>query len=237
VNDAQWVLRARGARLGYRRQAVLSGVELCVRPGEFWFFLGRNGSGKTTLLRGILGLLAPLAGQLERHPALCARERLGYVPQRSQQNPSLPTTVHEFVTLGFVGIHLDRRRRAEQLAWALERTHLAELVHQDYWALSGGQRQRALVARALVRRPSLLVLDEPTEGFDVPTEESLLRTLADLRAEDGLTILFVTHKLSVAERFATHVALFAEGRVAAGPRDAVLGDAARRVFGGAEDET
>ena len=89
-----------------------------------------------------------------------------------------------------------------------------------------------LVARALVRRPAWLVLDEPTEGLDIGTEEALLGTLAALHRDEGVTLLFVTHKLSIAARYATHVALFHEGRVTTGRRDPVLAsEPARRIFG------
>jgi zinc transport system ATP-binding protein len=223
---------ARDLAFGYGGRAVLSAVDMTVREGEFWFLLGRNGSGKTTLLRGILGLLSPLSGTIERRSGREAREQLGFVPQRCEINPALPTTVREFVSLGCVGIRASRSERSANLRWALERTDLEGLARADYWALSGGQRQRALVARALVRRPRVLVLDEPTEGFDLRTEEGLLRTLADLHRERGTTILFVTHKLSVAERHASHVALFDRGSVVAGPRAEVLRlERTQAVFG------
>jgi ABC-type Mn2+/Zn2+ transport system ATPase subunit len=226
------LLRARGLALGYGRRSVLSGVDLEVRAGEFWFFIGRNGSGKTTLVRALLGLLAPRAGRLERPAALTGPERLGFVPQRCELNRSLPTTAREFVSFGFVGTRLTAGERAERLAWALERAGLTGLEQADFTSLSGGQRQRALVARALVRRPALLLLDEPTEGLDVGTEEALLQTLAELNRREGVTLLFVTHKLAIAARHASHVALFEGGRVQAGPRAALLDRAAiERVFG------
>jgi ABC-type Mn2+/Zn2+ transport system ATPase subunit len=211
---------------------VLSAVDLEVRAGEFWFLLGRNGSGKTTLLRALLGLLAPRAGRLERRADLVGQQRIGFVPQRCEINRSLPTTAREFVSFGFVGTRLTAAQRAERFAWALERAGLAGLEQSDYGALSGGQRQRALVARALVRRPSLMLLDEPSEGLDAGTEEALLRTLADLNRSEGVTLLFVTHKLAIAARHASHVALFESGRVHAGPREQMLAPAAiERVFG------
>jgi ABC-type Mn2+/Zn2+ transport system ATPase subunit len=213
------ILDARDLAIGYRGHPVLTGVDWTVRPGDYWFLLGPNGSGKTTLLRAVLGLILPLAGSLQRDPELASLPHTGFVPQHSRINPTLPTTVREFVALGSVGL---RERDAGSLAWALARVGLAELAPRDLRALSGGQRQRALVARALVRRPRLLVLDEPTEGLDVASEESFLATIEALHREEQLTLLFVTHKLRIAARYATHVALFAAGHVRAGPRDAVL---------------
>jgi zinc transport system ATP-binding protein len=226
------LLEARALELGYAGRRVLAGVDLVVRPGEAWFLLGANGSGKTTFLRAVLGLLEPTRGRLRLHPVLAARARLGFVPQGTSLSPSLPTTVREFVSLGLVGTRTPRTRRGQEIHRALEQVGLAALARSDFWSLSGGQRQRALLARALVRRPSWMLLDEPTEGLDVRTEEALLRTLGQLNRRDGLTLLFVTHRLAIAARHATHVALFHGGAVTAGPRAALVGsEAARSVFG------
>jgi len=226
------LIEARGVELAYGRQAVVSGVDLTIRPGESWFLLGTNGSGKTTLLRAALGLLAPRRGELRRDPAHASPARLGFVPQVTAINPSLHTTVREFVSLGQAGAPIPKNERPEALRWALEQVGLLERAEDDYWSLSGGQQRRALVARALVRRPSWLVLDEPTEGLDIGTEESLLTTLATLHREQRVTLIFVTHKLSIAARYASHVALFSDGRVLAGARDEVLAsEPARRIFG------
>jgi ABC-type Mn2+/Zn2+ transport system ATPase subunit len=228
--DAQ--VRARGLTLGYGGAPIVSGVDLEIAPGEVWFLLGPNGSGKTTLLRALLGLLEPLAGELWLHPDVSDRAHVGYVPQSSAWSPALPTTVREFVGLGFVGTRASGEERRTALRWALARVGLESLALGDFRALSGGQRQRALLARALVRRPRVLVLDEPTEELDVPSARVLLDTLAQLVREEGTTLVFVTHVLELAARFATHVALFAGGRVSAGPRDAMLAaDALARAFG------
>ncbi len=96
------------------------------------------------------------------------------------------------------------------------------MARRDFWALSGGQRQRALLARALVRRPALLVLDEPTNGLDLSTEDALLNFLADLNHEEGTTLLVVTHDLAVAGRYARNVVLVHGGGTVAGPRERVL---------------
>jgi ABC-type cobalamin/Fe3+-siderophores transport system ATPase subunit len=106
------------------------------------------------------------------------------------------------------------------------------MAGRDYWSVSGGQRQRALVARALVRRPRLLILDEPTNGLDLSTEDTFLRLLADLNRNEHVTLLFVTHYLAIAARYATHLAIFHSGRVEVGPRQEMLTrDALERVYG------
>jgi zinc transport system ATP-binding protein len=229
--DAIPVIEANDLALGYGRRRVLEHVTLRVEPGAFWFLLGRNGSGKSTLLRAIVGTLAPSAGTLRLHPALATRERMGFVPQRCELNPTLPTTVREFVLLGTVGLRLSHGDEQERLTGALERAGLAGMARRDFRALSGGERQRALLARALVRRPTLLLLDEPTNNLDPGAEDALLHLLAELNRTERLTAVVVTHDLALAAHHATHVALVADGTVIAGPRaDVLTAGALRQVF-------
>ncbi len=227
MNHPAPMLKATGLSLGYGDHTVLTNVSFTVHPGEFWVLLGHNGGGKTTLLRAILGLLpprsgSPRSGSLWLHPELASRARTGFVPQRCDLTPTLPTTVREFVLLGLVGLRVHQREEQERLTWALEKMGLAGLETRSYWALSGGQRQRALVARALVRRPTFLILDEPTNNLDTPTEDALLQLLVALNQEAQQTIMLVTHNLSLAHRYATHVAFVHGGQVLSGPRDQVL---------------
>ena len=232
MQNSDIILKATGLTVGYARRTVLESVTLECRKGEFWFFIGPNGSGKTTLIRAMLGILRPHAGQLWLHPELAHPEGIGFVPQRCDLNPALPTTVREFVVLGLVGIRLGTKEEAERLEWVLYKVGLDGMAGRDYWSLSGGQRQRALVARALVRRPSLLILDEPTNGLDLSTEDSFLRLLANLNREEHLTIFFVTHDIAIAARYATHLALFRSGSVESGPREQMLNRTVlERVYG------
>jgi ABC-type Mn2+/Zn2+ transport system ATPase subunit len=237
VNHPDPVLKATGLCLAYGDHTVLADVSFEVHPGEFWVLLGQNGGGKTTLLRAILGLLpprsgSPRSGSLWLHPELASRARTGFVPQRCDLTPTLPTTVREFVLLGLVGLRVHRREEQERLTWALEKMGLAGMAARSYWALSGGQRQRALVARALVRRPTFLVLDEPTNNLDAPTEDALLQLLGALNREEHQTIMLVTHNLSLAQRYATHVAFIHGGQMLSGPREQVLtGNAIEGISG------
>ena len=216
------ILTAESLALGYGQRTVLQDLNLEIRQGEFWFCLGPNGEGKTTLLRTILGSIQPQAGTLWLHDDLVSRARIGFVPQRCDLNPALPTTVREFVRLGAVGTQISRRDQGANLAWALERVGLQHLATQSYWALSGGQRQRALVARALVRRPQLLLLDEPTNGLDLPASGALLQCLDDLYRQDQVSLLFITHDVAIAARYGTHAILLRAGQAVAGPVQTVL---------------
>src|SRR4029450_10640313 len=176
-------LQATELTLAYGQRTVLEHVSFEIHWGEFWYCLGPNGGGKTTLLRAILGELPPRSGQLWLHPELTQRQRIGFVPQRCDLNPALPTTVREVVVLGNVGTRMPRREYRTRLEWALTKVRLQDRLRHNYWSLSGGQRQRALVARALVRQPSLLLLDEPTNGLDLPTADALLHLLAELHQQ------------------------------------------------------
>ena len=221
-NDRQGdvILRAAGLDLGYARRVVLRDVHFEVRRGQRWFILGPNGQGKTTLLRGVLGLI-PAPG-LQRHETDMRADRLGFVPQRCDFNPSLPTTVREFVSLGLVGQTVPSGERRGRVVEALRRVRLEDRIDADYFSLSGGQRQRALLARALVRRPRVLLLDEPTGGLDLTSEHALVVSLMELNEREGLTMMFVTHNVDLAAHYATHVALVFGERVHAGAKEEVL---------------
>lgn len=226
------VIEVAGVTLGYGQYLVLERADFRIGAGEFWFLLGPNGTGKTTLLKGLLGLLRPQAGAFRFHPALRQRQRLGFVPQSAPLKPIVPTTVREFVLLGLVGIKVDHRELSERIEQALEKVGLQGMGRRDYWSLSEGQRQRVLVARALARRPVLLVMDEPTNGLDVAAETALLDYVAKLHREERLTVLFVSHRLATAARYATHVALFGNRSVETGPTATILNRGnLERVYG------
>ncbi|MCI0650813.1 MAG: ATP-binding cassette domain-containing protein [Planctomycetes bacterium] len=223
ARDAQDPLvRLRDVALSYGRQPVLDGVSFAIRPGEFWFVLGPNGSGKSTLLKGILGMLPVRGGEVSIDAARVPRERIGFVPQRGEFKDTLPTTVREFVTLGLVGCRVQKSDEPRHLAWALERVGLAGFERRDYAALSFGQRQRTLLARALIRRPSLIVLDEPTSGLDPQAQRDFLGMLAEMTRAGQLTVLFVTHQLPMAIECATHLAVVHGGRVRTGERREIV---------------
>jgi len=166
---------------------VLGDVDLSIAPGEIVTVVGPNGSGKSTLLRALIGALPPAAGRVVRAPGL----RLGYVPQRLYLDPTLPLTVGRF-------LDLPERRPAAARASALTRVGLApEVALRQLSALSGGQFQRALLARALLGAPQLLILDEPTQGLDQPATAACYRLIEAVRAETGAAVLMVSHDLHV----------------------------------------
>jgi zinc transport system ATP-binding protein len=186
------------------RRLVLHGVTLDVRAGEVIAILGPNGSGKSTLVKSILGLLPLTTGDVRLFGTPLPRfddwNRVGYVPQRATAASGVPATVREVVASG----RLSQRRllrplgRADRAAIqdALDVVGMADRATDGVAQLSGGQQQRVLIARALASEPDLFVLDEPTAGVDLPSQEALVETLRPLVGR-GATIVLVAHELGV----------------------------------------
>ena len=226
------LLEGRALSLGYGQTPVLERIDFTVRAGEFWFMVGPNGSGKSTLLKALIGMLTPEHGEIRLDPILLNRAQIGFVPQSCHFNPSLPTTIREFVLLGLVGVKTDRKEAAERLGWALDAVDLQGMERCDYWSLSDGQRQRALVARALVRYPSLLIMDEPAGGLDMAVETKLMEYLGRLNQEEGITIVCVSHDLETAVRYGTQVGLVSQRGIQTGrPLEVLTPDNLKRVYG------
>jgi ABC-type Mn2+/Zn2+ transport system ATPase subunit len=226
------VIRINGLSAGYGKRIILRDVDLELRAGEFWFFVGPNGVGKSTLINALLGILQPQEGEIFLNPEFAHRNLIGFVPQRCDLNPTLPIAVHEFVLMGLAGLQVKKREGIERLSWALEKMKLEEMEEKNYWSLSGGQRQRALVARALIRRPKLLIADEPTKDLDLPATNALMECLTDLNQKENLTVLLVTHDLHLAARYCTHAALFTNGSVRTGVCQVILSsETLERAYG------
>jgi len=203
--------------VGYGRRPVLHDVHLVLGAGDFLGIVGPNGAGKTTLLRALLGTLPPLRGTIRR-PASVA---FGYVPQRQAVDETFPLTVREMILMGrFVRIGLLRRpgrADAARVTEAAEHVGIAPLLDRRYRTLSGGQKQRTLIARALAAEPTVLVLDEPTNGMDLPAEHAMMELVRRLHVEDGLTIVMVSHLLNVVASYVARLAIVGRGRLEVGP--------------------
>ena len=163
---------------------ILNNVSLTVDAGEIVTLIGPNGSGKTTLVRLALGLMAPVSGRIARAPGL----RIGYVPQAMAIDDVLPLTVYRFLTLG-------ARAGRGRCQGALDEVGAGHLMDSPIQAISGGELRRVLLARALLRAPRLLVLDEPAQGVDLTGQVALYRLIADLRRRHGCGVLLVSHDL------------------------------------------
>lgn len=200
---------------------ILHDVDFAIAPGEIVTVVGPNGSGKTTLLRSLIGAQAPTAGRVHRRPGL----RIGYVPQRLAIDSTLPLTVDRFLSLA-------GGTRAGRAA-ALAEVGIPCLGGRQMAALSGGQFQRALLAHALLRRPDILVLDEPTQGLDQTGMAAFYALIAALRRRTGVAVLIVSHDLHVVMAAADRV-ICLNGHVCCEgtPTDVTAAPAYRALFGG-----
>lgn len=182
--SAESLLSVRGAHVAFGGEEVLRNVDLTVADGQVVTLIGPNGAGKTTLVRVALGLISPQAGTVSRRPGLS----VGYMPQRLYVDETLPLTVHRFLKMGA------RRSKAEMEA-TLEEVGVLSSFHKPIQTLSGGETQRVLLARALLRQPDLLVLDEPVQGVDVGGQADFYALIQRIRDERGCGILMVSHDL------------------------------------------
>ena len=208
---------------GYGRTVVHKDINITIERNDFIGIVGPNGAGKTTFLKTLLGNLKPLNGRIEKENLV-----FGYVPQRDTVQPLLPYTVHDVVMMGrypLLGMFkipsaADKRSVSE----CLDRVGISNLQHSIYHSLSGGQRQRTLIARALVSRPDVLILDEPTNGMDTPSHHALLNLVADLHDRYQLTVLLVSHLLSDVANLVKKLMLFEPGSFQIGPIEELLSE-------------
>ncbi|MEW9918506.1 metal ABC transporter ATP-binding protein [Marimonas sp. MJW-29] len=180
------LIETNGLCLGYGTDIVLRDVTFSIDRGEIVTIVGPNGSGKSSLLRALIGALKPVAGTVTRARGL----KIGYVPQKLQIDATLPLPVRRF-------LNLPHRRKPEEIGRALRRAGVADLADAQMAQLSGGQFQRVLLARALLGRPDILILDEATQGLDQPGAASFYRQIEEVRQEMGLAVLMVSHDLHV----------------------------------------
>lgn len=226
------MIRLDGVDAGYGHDVVLHDVDFHIHEQQFTGIVGPSGSGKTTLLRLLLGTVKPLSGMVTSRPDL----RIAYVPQLETVNWDFPITVLECVLMS------GSRGRVLSLPWAsaqeksrahavLERLGIQRFADRQIRNLSGGQQQRMFLARALYRRPQLLLLDEPTSGVDVSTRHDVLHLLADLH-EDGVAIVLTTHDLNGMAAHLPHLVCVNHRVIADGtPEDVIRPTVLEKTFG------
>jgi ABC-type Mn2+/Zn2+ transport system ATPase subunit len=237
--DAPLAVEVRDLHVTLDAHPVLEGVTLQVRAGQLVALIGPNGSGKTTLLRCLLGLQKISAGEIKlfgQTDVSAALPRVGYVPQRFNLERSFILSVREFLAL--------RLREARQWFWRT-RTSIDEQISVSLpdlgiepWldrplaSLSGGQLQRVLIGFSLLGRPELLLLDEPTAGVDTPGEQTFYDLMAEIQQRHRLTVILVSHDLSMVYRHAAWV--YALNRVVCcegSPEEVMNTDSLKRAYG------
>ena len=206
----QPLLLANDVCLTLSQRRILQDINLELKTGEFLGLIGPNGGGKTSLLRVILGVMAPTSGRIVWHDSDTAgKPAIGYVPQRSGADRNYPLRTLEIVAQGrhgalprFGARGQELRRQAEL---SLRRVGLEAEVNTPFAVLSGGQQRRALVARALVDDPKVLLIDEPTAGVDAQGQDQICSILHDL-THQGIAILLVSHDIPLIAEYADRIA-------------------------------
>ncbi len=215
---------------GYGRSTVLHDVDLAIDSTEFTGIVGPSGAGKTTLLRVLLGLITPSSGSITTAPNL----RVAYVPQLETVDWKFPVTVFECVLMARTEHRLWPWPSADErasVARVLDRLGIGDLADRHIRELSGGQQQRMFLARALLREPQVLLLDEPTSGVDINTRHDVLHLLGDLH-DDGMAIVLTTHDLNGMAAHLPNLVCVNGHIVAEGaPRDVIIPSVLEETFG------
>jgi zinc/manganese transport system ATP-binding protein len=219
------VLAVRQVSVRLAGRSILRDVDFALEPGEFCGLIGANGSGKTTLLRTVLGLVTPSRGGI----TIAGGGRLasvGYVPQKFVLDPYIPMRARDLVALGLDGHRLglplpskERRRRVDEM---LEAVDAAGFADQRIGSLSGGQQQRVLIAHALIRRPRLLLLDEPLANLDIRSVAGIVVLLRRVSRDHQITVLLSAHDMNPLLPAMDRIVYLANGRAVSGRTDAVV---------------
>jgi zinc/manganese transport system ATP-binding protein len=207
---------------------VLHGVSFALGRGEFCGLIGSNGSGKTTLLRTILGFQKPTAGSIRINglEGWTGLSVVGYVPQKSFLDPDMPLRARDLVALGLdghrLGLPISSRKRTDLIDATLHAVDAESFADQRVGKLSGGQQQRVLIAHALIRRPQLLLLDEPLANLDIRSVAEIVALLGRLSAEHHVSVLLSAHDMNPLLPVMDRIVYLANGRAASGRADDVV---------------
>ncbi len=194
--------------LGYDGKEIVSNINFKVNCGDYLSIVGDNGSGKSTLMKTLLGLLSPLSGTITKGDGLEATQ-IGYLPQQTVVQRDFPASVKEIVLSGCQnrgGFRPFYNKLDKATAYQnMKKMGIDSLANHCYRELSGGQQQRVLLARALCATKSMLLLDEPVAGLDPRVTEEMYQLIADLNCNDNITIIMITHDITSALRYSSHI--------------------------------
>ena len=216
------IIKVNSLSMAYDGVPVFEDLSFSVDTGDLVFIVGNNGAGKSTLIKGILGLMKIKSGDI-RFSGIERRD-IGYLSQDSIVKKDFPASVWEIVlsgTLGRKGLFPFYTAEDKKTATrSLETLSVAHLKNKCFYELSGGQQQRVLLSRALSSASKVLILDEPVKGLDAASAESMYEAVKELTDSGKMTVLMVSHDLSAAKKYATHILKISEnGSVFAKARD------------------
>jgi len=191
---SSYLIKAQNIGLKINQRQILDNISLSIKPREILTLIGPNGSGKTTLVRVLLGLLKADIGEVQKKADLV----IGYVPQKLHIDATLPMSVKRFLQMGTkirASKHNPKNNTQGDLAYMASTLGISQLLDQPVHGVSGGEFQRVLLARALLRKPDLLVLDEPAQGVDINGQQQLYQLISTIRDEFSCGVLMVSHDL------------------------------------------
>jgi ABC-type Mn2+/Zn2+ transport system ATPase subunit len=220
------ILEIKNLTVRYNSHVILNELNFYVETGEIVAIIGPNGSGKTTLLKAILGLI-PYDGEVRifGRPPKFALNDIGYVPQRLDFDRTFPLTVKEF--LGFIKA-ANRPWRSE----VLEESGVNTFMDSRLGELSGGQLQRLLIAKAMLKEPRLLMLDEPTSGVDAAAEMTFFELIEHVNKEHAVTVMLISHEVQMVYKFASQILCLNRDLVCDGrPKEAITQEVLERLYG------
>lgn len=201
-------LKCNNVSLGYEGKTVTENLSFEVNRGDYLCIVGENGAGKSTLIKALLGLKNPMSGEITTGDGLKPSE-IGYLPQQTLVQKDFPASVKEIVRSGLLGKLGKKPFYSKELKLfakkQMEKLGIENLSDRCYRELSGGQQQRVLLARALCATEKMILLDEPVAGLDPAVKHEMYELIRRLNIEDGITVIMVSHDISAAVKYASHI--------------------------------
>ncbi|MDG4811813.1 ATP-binding cassette domain-containing protein [Hydrogenovibrio sp. 3SP14C1] len=226
------LITAKNINHAYGDKTVLNDISLTLHPNEIVTLIGPNGAGKSTLLKILLNLIQPSSGQVHRKAGL----RIGFMPQKIQVDASMPLSVQRFLELGLArrsqNLFNKKANDTTELYEIINDLKLNDLLNHPIQQVSGGEMQRILLARALLRQPELLILDEPVQGVDLQGQTELYHYISEIRQKYGCGVLMVSHDLHIVMKSTNKVLCLNQHVCCSGLPQAVSGNPAfQEIFG------
>jgi len=242
--DNGYAIEVENLTVKYGEEVALKDISFRLEHPSFLTIIGPNGSGKTTLLKSILGLIKPEKATIKvfgidvLKNATKARHLIGYVPQRERISTNVPIRVADIVLMGRLArygpLTVPSKHDMEKVKKALELVDMVSFWNKRFSSLSGGQQQRVLIARALAVEPKMLLLDEPFSAVDIPTQREILNILFNLRMQENITVVLVTHDVNPVIECSDKIMILNKKLIAYGkPDDVIRDDILLKAYGAA----